>query len=115
MMHEDRDEQRRGGAERRLPICRYIWWYLNLTNGMMPIEQWKFLHRKYILKKKNADYANYADYADYADYANYADYADYAEYKEYAESAYYETYAKYADYEEHAQYVEYVEDAEFAK
>ena len=59
-MHEDQDERRRGGAERRLPICRYIWWYLNLTNGMMPIEQWKFLHRKYILKKKKKLWGNYA-------------------------------------------------------
>ena len=24
MTHEDQDQQRRGGAERRLPICKYI-------------------------------------------------------------------------------------------
>ena len=52
MMHEDQAKQRRGGTERRLLICTYIWKYLNLTNGLMPIEQRKFLHRKYILKKK---------------------------------------------------------------
>ena len=52
MMHEDQDEHRRGSTERRLPVCKYIWTYLNLTSGLMPIYQWKFLHRKYILKKK---------------------------------------------------------------
>ena len=52
MMHEDQDEHRRGSTERRLPVCKYIWTYLNLTSGLRPIYQWKFLHRKYILKKK---------------------------------------------------------------
>ena len=52
MKHEDQDEQRRGSAERRLPVYKYVETYLNRTNGLMPIEQWKFLHRKYILKKK---------------------------------------------------------------
>ena len=48
-MHEDQD---RGRAERRLAICN-IFEHISLTNSlMMHIEHWKFLHRKYILKKK---------------------------------------------------------------
>ena len=48
-MHEDQD---RGGAVRRLAICN-IFEHISLTNSlMMHIEHWKFLHRKYILKKK---------------------------------------------------------------
>ena len=47
-MHEDRDW---GGAERRLAICN-IYEHISLTNGLMPIEHWKCLHRKYILKKR---------------------------------------------------------------
>ena len=39
MMHEDQDEQRRGSAERRLPVYKYVETYLNRTNGLMPIEQ----------------------------------------------------------------------------
>ena len=52
MTHEDQDQQRRGGAERRLPICNHIWTYLNLANGLMPIDQWKFYTVNIYWKKK---------------------------------------------------------------
>ena len=70
-MHEDRDERRRGGAERRLPICRYIWWYLNLTNGMMPIEQRNFYTVNIYWKKKAQMLKNECRYAILCKYDSY--------------------------------------------
>ena len=55
MTHEDQDQQRRGGAEKRLPICKHIWTYLNLANGLMPIDQWKFYTVNIYWKKNDND------------------------------------------------------------